>query len=73
MSDELPRRPQTEAPESWRALFDAVGGRAGLARELEVCESTVYRWSRAVEPPPAVARLAINTICDRFHVERIFA
>lgn len=61
-----------DAPEAWARLLEAAGGRAALARALEVSETTIYRWRRSEEPLPAVARIAINATCDRYGVSRIF-
>lgn len=59
-------------PDNWQALYDALGGRAELAKLCEVSESTVWRWSRGETTPSKLVRATINTLCDSHGVPHVF-
>lgn len=56
----------------WKPILEAVGGRAALARRLEVSESTVYRWSTEKIDVPGVARIALNAIAKEHGIDPPF-
>lgn len=61
-----------DTPEVWQALYDAIGGRAGLARICDVSESTVWRWSRGETSPSRLVRVTVNGLCDSHGVPQVF-
>lgn len=57
----------------WQPIVDAVGGVNALACALGVAPSTIYRWSHDKPSNVAiVAQLAVNHVCDRHKVARVF-
>ena len=61
-----------ETPPAWHALFDAVGGRADLARLCDVSETTVWRWSRGLMRPGTLTRVSVNRVCAAHGLAGIF-